>query len=294
MTGSNVNLATVMDTQANATSTRLSMTCTCQWIFRVTTKVAECVRSASITPLGSTVTAVLKASSDFQVYSPITPNPVYHASAQILATQETVPPTMGGVSARRRSGGRKTVLPVLRGFMTIRTVSRAPAFLMELCLMRMVFLSVQVEGKTYSARARKILEERFVTSVPRDFSIFQSVHLVSVIHQHPKMKFVTQKTDNADAKLSMGSELAKNVTMDSISTRIVSLVTAMQKVLLKKFATKMKANVSAKKAMVGNDVIDARMDGLDIQTVSLVNAQVKDPRPRRVSVTRTVDSVRVK
>ena len=84
----------------------------------------------------------------------------------------------------------------------------------------------------------------------------------------------------------------------------------MQKVLLKKFAIKMKANVSAKKAMVGNDVIgnmvlvttlvfiytilDARMDGLDIQTVSLVNAQVKDPRPRRVSVTRTVDSVRVK
>lgn len=201
---------------------------------------------------------------------------------------------MGSVSVRRRSGGRKTVLPVLRGFMTIQTVSRAPAFLMELCLTIMVFLSVQVEGKTYSARARKILEEHFVTSVPRDFTIFQSVHLVSVIHQHLKMKFVTQKTDNADAKLSMGSELANNVTTDSTSTRIVSLVTAMQKVLLKKFATKMKANVSAKKDMAANDVIDVRMDGLDTLTVNRASAPWKDPHPRRVSVTQTVDSVLVK
>lgn len=56
----------------------------------------------------------------------------------------------------------------------------------------------------------------------------------------------------------------------------------------------MKVNVFAKKGTEGNDVTDARMDGLDIQTVSLVNAQVKDPHPRRVSVTRTADSVRVK
>lgn len=197
----------------------------------VTTRVAECARSASITPLGSTVTAALKVSSDCQVSSPITLNPAYPASAQILATLVTVPPTMGGASARRRSGGLQIVLPVLRGFMTIRTASHAPAFPMELCLTRMVFLSVQVEGRTCSARARKILEEHFVTSVPRDFSIFQSVHLVSVIYPHRKMKFVTLKTDNADANLSMGSELAKHVITDSIHTRIVSPVAAMQRVL---------------------------------------------------------------
>ena len=84
----------------------------------------------------------------------------------------------------------------------------------------------------------------------------------------------------------------------------------MQKVLLKKFATKMKANVSAKKDMAANDVIgkmmlvttlvfidiilDVRMDGLDTLTVNRASAPWKDPHPRRVSVTRTVDSVLVK
>merc|ERR1711892_203554 len=109
-------------------------------------------------------------------------------------------------------------------------------------------------------------EEHFVMSVPLDITTFRSVLLVSVILKHPRTRFVTRKMASADAKQSLESELANNVTTDSSTTQIVLPVTVIQRVQLRKFATKIKATAFAKKGMVGSGVIDVRKGGLDIQT----------------------------
>lgn len=231
MTGLSANLATAMATRQNATSIKQSMTSSCLRISVVALKVVESAKSANTSPLVSIVTAVSMDSSDLQASFLMPTNLAHPVTALTHATLATVLLTRGSASAKRHSEGLKTAPAAFKDFTTIRTASRVPAFLMELWLMTMVFQSVQVAGRNYSALVKTISEEHSVMNVPQGFTISLSVHLVNVILKHLKMKFVTQKMASADAKHNMARELVKNVTMGSTTTRSVFPAIVMQRVL---------------------------------------------------------------
>merc|ERR1719483_166235 len=205
MTDFSVSLATAMDILTNATSTRQSMTSSCRWISKGTMRAVVSVRSASTSQLGSTVTLVLTASSGPQVSYLMPQSPAYPVTVLMLATLGTVLQTMGCASARRPSGVLRTVQHVRRDFMTTQTANHVLAFLMEQWLMNTAFPSVQAEERTCSVRAKKILEEHFVMSVPLDITTFRSVLLVSVILKHPRTRFVTRKMASSLSILCLAS-----------------------------------------------------------------------------------------